>query len=131
MATFDRFQLQNEYITLENSFCCSNCSYTIKKSSIISVEKTKIYSIIWSVVGLALVLSVLVDPTTYVYLSILGAFILTYQLILVFSMFTVIRVPGYIYKMRYCGEVNFDQINQWFLSQQNIQMDTQPMLVSN
>lgn len=131
MSNFDTFQLHDEFIVLHNSFCCTDCIYTVKKSSIISVERAKVYSIIWSVVGLFLTLSILVEPIRFVYLSILGAFILTYQLILVFSTFIVIRVPSHTYLCRFCGGNNFDSINQWFYTRQNIQLDTQPMLVSN
>jgi hypothetical protein len=125
MSNFDNFQLQNDFITLTRPTCCIHNIYTIKRSSILSVEKTKKFSLNWFIIGVILLLN-----GEYNALAAFGIVVLAYQFVAMFVTVMVIRISGHDYYSFYCGNNEFDRLNQWFLSQQNIQLDTQPMLVN-
>jgi hypothetical protein len=100
MASFNNFQLLNDYLVLNYISCFQQNINTVRRKHIISIERTKIYSVPWMVVGLILSIYGL---SVNISLLISGIVILVYQAISMFITVILIRVPGYTYSSRYCG----------------------------
>lgn len=124
MASFNNFQLLNDYLVLNYISCFQQNINTVRRKHIISIERTKIYSVPWMVVGLILSIYGL---SVNISLLISGIVILVYQAISMFITVILIRVPGYTYSSRYCGSSDYDAIINWFHFQP-MQSPNQPIL---
>lgn len=111
MSSFNSFNLYQDFIVLNNVTFYQHNVYTIKREHIISVEKTKVYSTPMLLFGILLIIfgfGINVEIIIY------GASITFYQAISMLITTIVIKVPGYSYLSRYCGDNDYATIVQWF-----------------
>jgi hypothetical protein len=124
MSSFNSFQLFNDFIILNNITCFQHNTNTIKRKHVISIERTRIYSMPWLVTGLILcIYGIMINIS----LSIIGLCIVTYQVISIFMVVILVRVPGYTYSNSCCACADYDILINWFHNQP-MQFVNQPIL---